>query len=316
MKIAIFSSIWPATIEKLQQQFECHVSINPPDEEKHRLLADAEIAVIRSPVRLDRTALEAASRLKLIVRAGTGLDSIDVPFAKGRKIALVEVPSATDSVAEHTLGLFLAVCRRIPALHQSLQRGHWDKYSGLGVELCGKTLGIVGFGRIGIRTAEIARAFKMDLVAFDRSPDKSHKREAAERLAVRFLSLDALFTVADFVSIHTPLNDSTQGLVDARQLAAMKPSSVLVNVGRGGIVDEQALFDALQSGRLAGAALDVFQTEPPGDHPLLSLDNFVATPHVAAQTIDAQRRVGGDVLEIIQSFCAGRSLSGLGGSVV
>ena len=152
----------------------------------------------------------------------------------------------------------------------------------------------------------------MDLVAFDRSPDKSHKREAAERLAVQFLSLDALFARADFVSIQTPLNDSSRGLVNARRLAAMKPTAVLVNVGRGGIVDEQALYDALQSGRLAGAALDVFQTEPPGDHPLLSLDNFVATPHVAAQTLDAQQRVGEDVLEIIRVFSAGRSLSGLG----
>lgn len=312
MKIAVFSSIWPAAVEQLQQQFECRVSINPPDEEKHRLLVDAEVAVVRSPVRLDRAALEAAPRLKLIVRAGAGLDAIDVPFAKSREIVLVMVPLSADSVAEHTLGLLLSVCRRIPALHQSLQQGRWEKHSGLGVELCGKTLGLIGFGRIGIRTAEIARALKMNLIAFDRSPEKSHKHEAAERLAVRFLSLDALLAQADFVSIQTPLNDSTQGLVDARRLAAMKPTAVLVNVGRGGVVDEQALYDALQGGHLAGAALDVFQSEPPGDHPLLSLDNFVATPHVAAQTLDAQQRVGENVLEIIRAFSAGRSLSGLG----
>ena len=312
MKVVIFSEIWPAAIERLQQEFECRVSINPPDDEKRRLLADADIAVVRSPVRLDRSALEVAPQLKLIVRAGVGLDAIDVQFATAREIVILAVPLSADSVAEHTLGLLLSVCRRIPSLHQSLREGRWEKHSGLGVELCGKTLGLVGFGRIGIRTAEIMRALKMDVVAFDRSPKKRYKREAAERLAVRFLSLDELFARADFVSIQTPLNDSTRGLVDARRLAAMKPTSVLVNVGRGGIVDEQALYDALYCGNLAGAALDVFQTEPPGDHPLLSLDNFVGTPHVGAQTLDAQRCVGEDVLEIIRAFSAGHSLSGLG----
>jgi len=312
MKIAIFSYIWPTAIEQLQQQFECSVSINPHDGEKHRLWADAEIVVLRSPVRLDRRALGAAPRLKLIVRAGTGLDAIDVPFANDRGIVLVTVPLSADSVAEHTMGLLLSVCRRIPWFHRSLQQGRWEKHSGFGVELCGKTLGLVGFGRIGIRTAEIARAFKMDIVAYDRSPGKVHKQKAAERLAVRFVELESLFAKADFVTIQTPLNDTTRGMVNARLLATMKPTAVLVNVGRGGLIDEQALYDVLQSRRLAGAALDVFHTEPPGDHPLLSLDSFVATPHVAAQTVDAQRRVGEDVLEIIRAFSDDRDLSKLG----
>jgi D-3-phosphoglycerate dehydrogenase len=312
MKILVLSSIWPGTIDQLQQEYECQVSINPFDDEKHSLLADADIVVVRSPVRLDRPALENAPRLKLIVRAGAGLDTIDVAFAKDQGIALVMVPLSADSVAEHTFGLLLSVCRRIPVLHQSLQQGRWEKHSGLGIELCGKTLGIVGFGRIGIRVAEISQALKMDLVAFDRSPDKGYKREAAENLGVRFMSADELFSEADFVSIQMPLNESTRDFVNANRLAMMKPTAVLVNVGRGGIVDEMALYEALRSGDLAGAALDVFEREPLGENPLPSLDNFVGTPHVAAQTVEAQRRVGEDVLKIIQAFSAGHDLSGLG----
>ncbi len=312
MRIVILSSIWPETTERLQQEFDCEVSINPADGEKHRLLADAEIAIIRSPARLDRAALESARKLKLIIRAGAGLDAIDVPFAKSRGVVVMAVPLSADSVAEHTLGLLLAVCRRIPQLNHALRQGRWEKHSGLGIQLSGKTLGLIGFGRIGIRTAELAKAFRMNLISHDRSPDKSHKREAAERLSVRFLPLDDLFASADFVVIQTPLDDSTRGLVDDHRLSLMKATAVLVNVGRGGVVDEPALYDALHRGQLAGAAMDVFKSEPLGKHLLLSLDNFVATPHVAAQTIDAQKCVGEDVAKIVHAFSSGQSLAGLG----
>ncbi len=312
MRIAILSSIWPEITERLQKEFDCDVSINPADGEKHRLLATAEIVIIRSPVRLDRAALESARNLKLIIRAGAGLDAIDVPFAKSRGVMVIAVPLSADSVAEHTLGLLLAVCRRIPQLNQTLRQGRWEKHSGLGIQLSGKTLGLIGFGRIGIRTAELAKAFKMDLIAHDRSPEKSHKREAAQRLSVRFLSLDDLLAGTDFVVVQTPLNDSTHGLVNAHRLAMLQSTAVLVNVGRGGVIDEQALYDALRSGQLAGAAMDVFESEPPGKHPLLSLDNFVATPHVAAQTLGAQKCVGEDVAKIARAFSSGESLAGLG----
>ncbi|MCS7468883.1 hydroxyacid dehydrogenase [Stieleria sp. ICT_E10.1] len=318
MRILILSSIWPETTERLQREFDCLVSINPADGEKHRLLADAEVVIVRSPVRLDRAALESARNLKLIIRAGAGLDAIDVPLAKSRGVVVIAVPLSADSVAEHSIGLLLSVCRRIPQLNHALRQGRWEKHSGLGIQLSGKTLGLVGFGRIGIRTAELAKAFRMNLLAHDRSPEKSHKRAAAERLAVRFLPLDDLFAGSDFILIQTPLDETTRGLVDGHRLALMKATAVLVNVGRGGVVDERSLYDALRGGRLAGAAMDVFQSEPLsvsgqlGNHPLLSLDNFVATPHVAAQTIDAQRCVGEDVAKIVHAFSSGQSLVGLG----
>jgi D-3-phosphoglycerate dehydrogenase len=312
MNIAILSTLWPASLEQLEREHSCHVAINPPSEVKLQLLADAEIVIVRSPVQLDRAAIEAAARLKLIIRAGAGLDAIDIPCAKRRGVTVIAVPLSADSVAELALGLMLAVCRRIPVLDQSLRQGRWEKHSRLGIELAGKTLGLVGFGRIGRRTAEIANALGMQLLAFDRSPRKHPKPEFAQRLSVRFMGLDSLFGQADIVSIQIPLDDTTRHLISARQLALMKPDGVLVNLGRGGTVDEQALYEALRLGRLGGAGLDVYETEPTGENRLFALDNVVATPHVGAQTFDAQWRVGEDVVGIVQAFSAGRSISELG----
>lgn len=316
MNVAVFSHVWPESLEELQRRHRCRVEINPDSERKRALIADADVAIIRSPVRLDRPTLEAAGRLKLILRAGMGADSIDVDFARRRGIGVVLVPLSADSVAEHTFGLLLSLYRRIPWLHRTVCEGRWAKHTGLGLELAGKTLGLVGFGRIGIRTAEIARAFGMDLLAFDRSPNKPHKRDAAARLGVRFLSLDELFATADAVAIQTPLNEQTRGLIGERLIGRMKPRAVLINVGRGKVVDEQALCEALRQGRIGGAALDVFANEPPGDSPLLGLDNFIATPHVAAQTVEAQRKIGADVVRIVDALADGKDLASHGAVVV
>lgn len=301
MNVVILSPIWPDAIACLQARHRCTVALQPGPAEVRQLLAEAEVVVLRSGVRLDRAALEAAPRLRLIIRAGVGLDSIDVRCAEERGIRLVVLTHSADAVAEHAFALLLALARKLSFLHRRLQEKHWEKHSGLGQQLGGKTLGLLGFGRIGQRLAELASAFRMRLLAHDRSPDKPEKQEAASRLGVRFVGVDELFAQADSVSIQAPLTPQTQNLVDARLLGLMKTGAFLVNVGRGGIVDEQALCEALRQGRLAGAALDVWAVEPPGEHPLLRLDNFIGTPHVGAQTVQAQQHIGEAVVRAIES---------------
>lgn len=309
MKIVIFSPIWPEAIERLKARHNCVVAINPEPAEKRRLIRDAGIVILRSPVKLDRETLEAARELRLVIRAGMGLEAVDVAYAQERQLQVIAIPLSAESVAEHTFALMLSLYRKIPWLHRSLQENRWEKHTGYGRDLFGKHLGLLGFGRIGIRTAEIAKAFGMTISAHDRSPEKPAKQEAAQRLAVRFVDLDDLFSESDIVSIQAPLTEQTRSLVDARRLGLMKPDAIIINVGRGEIIVEDALYIALKQGRIAGAALDVFASEPPHDHPLLGLDNFVGTPHVAAQTIDAQEKIGDDVVRTVALFEAGKDLN-------
>ena len=235
------------------------------------------------------------------------MEGIDLECAREREVAVVLVPVSARSVAEHVLGLMLALCRRIPSLDRSLRAGRWEKHDHLGCELGGRTLGLLGFGRIGVQTAGLARAFGMTLLAHDRTPHKPWKQEAAARVGLRFVDLNALFAQSDVVSIQTPLNSGTRGLVGRDLLQSMKPGSFLINVGRGGVVDEVAAAGLLAGGHLAGAALDVFAHEPPLKSPLMQLDSFVGTPHVAAQTMEAQRQIGRVVVAAIEAFAAGKS---------
>jgi D-3-phosphoglycerate dehydrogenase / 2-oxoglutarate reductase len=316
MNITILSAIWPAAVEALQARHACRVALSTAPGDLPGVLRKAEVVVLRSGVRLDRAALQAAPQLRLIVRAGMGLDSIDCDYAGSRGIRVVCVPLSAESVAEHTLGLMLALAHQIARHDAALRAGRWEKHAGHGRDLFGCHLGLLGFGRIGQRTAELGRAFGMSVSACDRSPDKPAKQEAAARLGIRFVSLAELFAGADVLAIQTPLDDTTRGLVDAHRLATMRPDAMLVNVGRGGVVDEDALYLALRDGRLAGAALDVFAREPPGEHGLLTLPNFVGTPHVGAQTRDAQQQVGDAVVRIIDAFGAGADWTAHGVVVV
>jgi phosphoglycerate dehydrogenase-like enzyme len=306
MNVAILSPIWPGAVEELKSRHRCTVAAGGGPEEVRRLLADAEAAVVRSNVRLDRAALEAAPRLRLVLRAGAGLDGIDLDCARERGVRVQPLASSVDAVAEHAFALLLALARKVAWLHRRLCEGSWEKQAGVGQELGGKTLGVLGFGRNGRRTAEMARAFRMNVLAHDRSPQRPEKQQAAAALGVRFVGPGELFESSDAVVVAAPLNEQTRGLVGADLLGRMRPGALLVNVGRGGVVDEAALYDALKSGRLSGAALDVFATEPVGDSPLLRLDNFLGTPHVGGQTADAQRRIGEAVVRAVDDFAAGR----------
>lgn len=252
------------------------------------LLAVADALIVRSATRVTRELLAGAPRLRVIGRAGVGVDNIDVDAAAERGIQVVNAPTGNVLAAtEQTFALLLALARRVPAADASMKRGEWDRKSFRGVELAGKTLGIVGFGRIGQRVAARARAFEMNVVACDPKIDPA----VAEQFDVPLLALDDLLPLADVVTLHTPLDRSTRGMLDAARIGRMKPGALLVNCARGGLIDEAALVAALESGRLAGAALDVYDEEPTPRQELVRHPLVVAAPHLGAQTREAQVRV-------------------------
>jgi D-3-phosphoglycerate dehydrogenase len=280
-------------------------------------IATADAVLVRSATQITRESLSRANGLKVIGRAGVGVDTIDVDAATERGIAVLTAPAGnTISAAELTLALTLALARRVSAADRSMKAGHWDRKSFSGTELYGKTLGLVGAGRIGGEVAKRARAFGMQVVAYD--PFLIAERASA--LGIERADLDEVLRRADVVSLHVPLTDATTGLLGDRELALMKPTAVIVNAARGGVVREDSLVRALQEKRLGGAALDVFESEPlPADHPLRSLDNVVLTPHLGASTAEAQQNVALEIAEAVRAALVDGDLSravnapGLGG---
>jgi D-3-phosphoglycerate dehydrogenase len=255
---------------------------------------------VRSATKVTADLLARATRLQVVGRAGIGVDNVDLEAATKRGVVVMNTPGGSSlTVAEHTFAMLLSLARHIPAATASVKAGKWEKKRFEGHELAGKTLGVVGIGNIGSVVVERARAFGMSVVAYD----PFIAREAAERMGARMVTLDELWPEADVVSLHVPLTEKTRRIVDADTLARMKPGAYLVNAARGGLVDEAALAAALREGRLAGAALDVFEKEPPPpDHPLLSLDNFVCTPHLGASTEEAQEAVAVQLAEQLVAF--------------
>ena len=255
--------------------------------------------IVRGRSQVDAAGLRsAAPRLRVVGRAGVGVDNIDVGAARELGISIVTAPEAsTTSVAELTIGLMLALARDISAADAALRRGEWPKASLIGEELEGKTLGLVGFGRIGRAVAARAKAFGMVLAAFDPFLDDDAIRAAGASP----VTLETLLAVSDYVSLHLPLTTETRGLLGRTAIGRMKSGARLVCAARGGLIDEAALRQALDDGRLAGAALDVFAQEPPGDLALLRHPRVVATPHLGAQTVEAQARVA---LEIVYNVLA------------
>jgi D-3-phosphoglycerate dehydrogenase len=264
-----------------------------------RALADADAVIVRSATRITRESLKHASHLRVIGRAGVGVDNIDVEAATERGIAVLNAPSGnTISAAELAFALLLALVRRVPAADRSMKQGEWDRKSFGGIELYGKTLGLVGAGRIGTAVAQRARAFGMRVIAFD--PYLTAER--AEALEIELAPFDEVLARADVISLHVPLTDATRNLIGEAQLRRMRPGTFLVNAARGGVVNEAALHHALTEGWIAGAALDVFEQEPPpGDHPLRSLPNVVLTPHLGASTLEAQENVAIEIADAVRA---------------
>ena len=264
--------------------------------------------VVRSETKVTRELMDAATSLRVIGRAGVGVDNIDVAAATERGIVVMNAPDGnTITTAEHTIALLIALARRIPQANSSLKSGHWERKAFVGVELQGKTLGVVGLGRIGRTVAARARAFGMKIIAFDPFIAPEQARDSDIELA----PLNQVFAAADFITVHTPLTAETRGVIGSEAFAQMKRGVRIVNCARGGLVDEAALFDAIKSGTVAGAALDVFVDEPPAaDHPLLHLDEVIATPHLGASTTEAQEGVAFTVAEQMRDYLLSGALRG------
>ncbi len=267
-------------------------------DELREIVGGYEALIVRSRTKVTGEVIEAGERLKVLGRAGVGVDNIDVEAATRRGIVVLNAPGGNViSAAEHTFALMLALVRNVAQADASLRRGEWERGRFRGIELHGKTLGLIGAGRIGAEVAKRAQAFGMKVIAFD--PYLSDER--AEQAGITLVELRDLLEAADVISVHTPLTEETKGLIGASELNRMKPTAYLVNAARGGVVDEVALAEALRGGRLAGAALDVFEQEPvPADSLLLQLDNVLAVPHLGAATREAQAGVGIEICKSVR----------------
>ncbi|GAB3867765.1 phosphoglycerate dehydrogenase [Nocardioides maradonensis] len=300
--VLIAEELSPATIEALGPDFEIRHCNGADRAELLPAIADVDAILVRSATKVDAEALAAAKRLKVVARAGVGLDNVDVKAATQAGVMVVNAPTSNIvSAAELAIALMLAAARNISPAHAALRNGEWARSKYSGIELFEKTLGIVGLGRIGVLVAQRLQAFGMDVIAYD--PYVQPGRAA--QLGIRMVDLDTLMAEADFLTVHLPKTPETVGLIGEDALSKAKPSLVVVNAARGGIVDEDALYNALKEGRIAGAGLDVFAKEPCTDSPLFEFDNVVAVPHLGASTDEAQEKAGVAVAKSVRLALAG-----------
>jgi D-3-phosphoglycerate dehydrogenase / 2-oxoglutarate reductase len=288
-KVLVKERIADAGVELLRDRFQVELGLEWDGDELQSRIAEFDAILIRSATELDSGLIERAERLKVIGRAGTGVDNVDVEAATKRGIVVANAPEANAiAAAEHTMALMLALCRNIPQAHASLTSGEWERARFKGTELYGKTLGVLGFGRIGQLVANRAQGFDMRVVAYDKFVTAERFRE----LGVEGVDPDELYARSDFITLHLPKTAETVNFIDAEAIAKMREGVRIVNCARGELVDLDALVDGLESGRVAGAALDVFPEEPFGGHPILERDDVVVTPHLGASTAEAQDRAG------------------------
>lgn len=303
MKIMVCDPVSPKGIALLQQRPEFEVVVldkRLPEAELIPRVGDVVALVVRSETKITRKVLEAAPKLRVVGRAGVGVDNVDVEAATERGVVVMNTPGGnTISTAELAFSLLLALARKIPQADASMKAGQWNRKAFSGTELFGKTLGILGMGRIGSEVAKRAVAFGMKVLAYD--PYIASAR--AKALQAELVDLDEVLARSDFITIHMPLSDETRGMINAAAFAKMKTGVRLINCARGGIVNEADLLAALQSGKVAGAALDVYETEPlPADSPLRAVPQLVLTPHLGASTEEAQENVGIEIAEAIAAF--------------
>lgn len=298
VKVIIGDPIAGIGVEMMRQAgIEVDVEIGLAPEELERTVGGYDIIIIRSATKVRKPIIEAAKNLKLIVRAGVGLDNIDVEYAKSKGIEVMNTPAATsNAVAELTVGYLFALARRLPQTTASMRAGKWEKKKFSGSEIARKTLGLVAYGRIGWLVAKKALALGMEIIAYD--PYVSDPRG----LEMEFVSLEELLKRADYISVHLPLTNETRDLIGGPQFELMKDGVRIINCARGGTIDEDALYEAIVSGKVAGAALDVYLEEPARDNKLFELDEVIGSPHIGASTVEAQHRVGVEVAEKVIEF--------------
>ncbi|QYF75234.1 phosphoglycerate dehydrogenase [Cryobacterium sp. PAMC25264] len=300
--VLIAEELSPATVDALGPDFDV---VNVDGTDRAALLsalASANAILVRSATKVDAEALAAAPHLQVIARAGVGLDNVDIKAATAAGVMVVNAPTSNIiSAAELTVGHILSLARHIPPAHGALAQGQWKRSKYTGIELYEKTVGIIGLGRIGALVAARLQAFGVNIIAFD--PYITSAR--AQQLGVHPVSLDELLEQSDFVTIHMPKTPETTGMISAPQLKLMKPTAYVVNVARGGLIDEADLYTALVDGTIAGAGLDVFVNEPPTGSPLLGLDNLISTPHLGASTDEAQEKAGVSVAKSVRLALSG-----------
>jgi D-3-phosphoglycerate dehydrogenase len=286
MKVIIADQINEKGIKELEDVAEVVVDTAITQEELINTIKDFDAIIVRSRTKVTRDVIEAAEKLKIIARAGVGVDNVDMGAATEKGIMVVNAPESTSvTVAEHAMGLIMALARKIAIADKSVKEGKWEKGRFMGIELAGKTLGIIGMGRIGSQVASRCKAFDMDILV----NDPYITEDVASRIGARIVDKETLLKEADVITIHVPLTPETKHSISMKEFDIMKESAFIINCARGGIIKEDDLYDALKSGKIGGAGLDVFENEPPEGSPLLELDNLVATPHIGASTREAQR---------------------------
>jgi len=297
MKIIVTDEVAQEGLALLQHdpRVQLDIRLGLKKEELYAIIGDYDVIITRSGTNVDKPLLDAAKKLKMVARAGVGVDNVDVEYASAKGVIVVNAPFGnTNSAAEHAMALLLSFCRNIPKANASLKSGAWKRSPFTGFELKGKTAGIIGLGKVGGRVATRLKAFECDVVAYD--PYIAEKR--AHDLGVRLVTLEELLRVCDIITVHTPLTAETRNIIGKKELAAMKQGVILINAARGGIINEEAMLEALDSGRVTGAGFDVWSQEPPDSEILKKLiahDRLVVTPHLGANTFEAQINVAVDV---------------------
>ncbi len=296
MKILICDKVAPEVVEELKKLGDVVYKTGMEPEELKREISDAHVAVVRSATKLRRDVLQHAKNLKLIVRAGVGLDNIDLEAAKEMGITVRNTPAATSiSVAELVLGLMLSAARMLPMAYSSMKAHRWEKKKFQGTELFGKTLGIIGFGRIGREVAKRALGFGMKVLWYD-------VVDVETELDVKRASLEELLSSSDYITLHVPLLPQTKYLINRENIGKVKDGAVLINAARGGVVEEAAVLEALNSGKLSYYCVDVYEKEPTDNFALIDHPGVIPTPHIGASTREGQLRAGMEVVRIIREF--------------
>jgi D-3-phosphoglycerate dehydrogenase / 2-oxoglutarate reductase len=307
VKILVSDPISDKGVELLKSNpsFQVDKKVGLKEDELCAIIGEYDALIVRSQTKVNQKVLDAATRLKIIGRAGVGVDNVDVDAATKRGIIVMNTPGGnTMSTAEHSFSMLMAMARKIPQAHASMKAGKWDRKSFEGTELFGKTLGIIGMGRIGSEVAKRAVAFGMRVLAYD--PFLSPSR--AKALQVEVVELDVIYKQSDFITVHVPVTEQTKGMINKDTIAKMKKGVRIVNCARGDIIVQADLFEALKSGKVAAAALDVYEKEPPVNLPFLELDNVVLTPHLGASTHEAQESCGTEIAEQIAEALSGGTI--------
>ncbi|MEW5694070.1 MAG: D-2-hydroxyacid dehydrogenase [Candidatus Hydrogenedentota bacterium] len=296
MRVLVSDKFPSEPVEKMKKAgLDVTVKTGMTPQELESAIGQFDVIIIRSATKVTKNIIDAAKNLKLIVRAGVGLDNVDVEYAKSKKIQVRNTPTATSiSVAELTLGLMLACVRFIPRADASMKKGEWEKKAFEGTELYGKTLGIIGIGRIGQEVSKRARAFGMNVIAYD-----PYLPQGSD---VKLVSFDELLSKSDFISLHVPLTDETKNMINDETLSKMKKGVIIINCSRGGVVSESALLKALNEDKVAKAGVDVYEKEPPLNYELAKHPNVIATPHLGASAEEGQLRAGNEATDIVIEF--------------